>query len=146
MVRKIILSALAAGLVAVPSVAFATQQDKVNLCHKTHSETNPYVVQSVNANEVESHIGNGDFLYNGPLKDNGHPDQKAGDVWCNNNQPGDKCPNIDGKQDVVPDGDIVNSDGQCVVNPEPPVIEPPVQVQGTTTTNTQPPVETFVGK
>jgi hypothetical protein len=42
--------------------AFASQQEKVDLCHQTQSDTNPWVEQSVNANEVQSHLDNGDFL------------------------------------------------------------------------------------
>ncbi len=42
--------------------AHASQQVKVDLCHKTASETNPWVVQEVNANEVQSHLDNGDLL------------------------------------------------------------------------------------
>ena len=61
--------------------------DKVNVCHKTNSGANPWVVQEVNANQLQSHLDNGDFLYEGPLKDNGHPDQKAADDWCNANIP-----------------------------------------------------------
>jgi len=58
--------------------------DKTDLCHNTGSGSNPWVVQSVNANEVQSHIANGDFLYQGPYKSNGHPDNQdnADGIWC----------------------------------------------------------------
>ncbi len=49
-----------ATFVAVP--AQAVQQAKVSLCHHTESESNPWVAQEVNANEVQSHLDNGDFL------------------------------------------------------------------------------------
>lgn len=78
--------------------------DKVNLCHLTSSQTNPWVVQSVDANEVQSHIGNGDFYYTGNCS-NGPSKNTCQSNWCNNNQPGDKCANIDDKQSSVPDGD-----------------------------------------
>lgn len=69
--------------------ASTTHADKVNLCHKTDSETNPWVAQQVNANEVQSHLGNGDFLYFGPLKSNGQPnnEDKQADNWCKNHVP-----------------------------------------------------------
>lgn len=35
---------------------------KVTICHKTDSNTNPWVEQVINANELESHIAKGDFL------------------------------------------------------------------------------------
>ena len=47
---------------AVITTAHASQQDKVTLCHHTESESNPWVGQEVNANEVQSHLDNGDFL------------------------------------------------------------------------------------
>jgi hypothetical protein len=43
-------------------LAHGHQQDKVTLCHHTESRTNPWVLQEVNANEVKSHIDNGDML------------------------------------------------------------------------------------
>ncbi len=43
-------------------VTLATPPVKVNLCHHTESNTNPWVVQEVNANEVQSHLDNGDML------------------------------------------------------------------------------------
>jgi hypothetical protein len=117
--------------VAMPAVVSAKNDkpEKVNLCHQTGSEKNPFVVQSVNANQVESHLGNGDFLYNGPLKDNGHPDQKAGKEWCENNQPGDKCANVDGKQTEVPAGQVVDANGNCVAAPAPQVLAAQVTVK-----------------
>ncbi|HYK08618.1 MAG TPA: hypothetical protein VEW42_03935 [Candidatus Eisenbacteria bacterium] len=66
----------------------SANNDKVNVCHLTGSQTNPFVAQSINANELQSHLDNGDFLYNGPLH-NALPDNKGGvaDDWCNNNIP-----------------------------------------------------------
>lgn len=133
-------------VLAISGVAFASQnEDKVNLCHKTHSDSNPFVVQQVNANEVQSHEANGDFLYNGPLDKNGHPDPQAGPLWCADNQPGDVCPNIDGKQDAVPAGDYLSDKtGECLPIPtdnNPPPSDQPV----TTSTPVTPPAD-FQGK
>lgn len=64
-------------------------EDKVNICHLTNSESNPWVAQQVNANELQSHLDNGDFLYKGKTKDDGKPDNKdkQADQWCENHQP-----------------------------------------------------------
>jgi len=105
--------ALIVGL-AIPAVASANPAAKTDVCHKTHSQTNPFVPQRVNANQLQSHLDNGDFLYYGPLKANGHPDQKTGSEWCENNQPGDQCANVDGKQTEVPTGQVRDANGNCV--------------------------------
>ena len=42
----------------------AHQSDKLTVCHHTESNTNPWVEQTINANELLSHIANGDFLVN----------------------------------------------------------------------------------
>ena len=78
------VSAFLIGKTATISV-LATSEDKIDLCHKTHSTENPWVVQEVNANEKQSHLDNGDFLYQGPTKENGKPDNEDGaaDNWCN---------------------------------------------------------------
>lgn len=122
-------------LLLIGGIAFASQEDKVALCHKTDSESHPFIVQLVNANEVQSHEANGDFLYNGPTDKNGHPDPKAGPEWCANSQLGDVCPNIDGLQTKVPDGDVLLK-GECIQAP----VQPPVQIQGTVTPTITPPV------
>lgn len=44
--------------------AHANQTEKITVCHKTHSDTNPWVEQTINANELESHLANGDFVVN----------------------------------------------------------------------------------
>ncbi len=80
--HKIALSALAASTLLVGGFAAATnhpQTDKkVALCHKTSSEQNPWVIQEVNANEVKSHLDNGDKYYTGSF--NIHSDQAK--HWC----------------------------------------------------------------
>jgi hypothetical protein len=56
----IVISLLALG--AVNSVVFADPPLKVTVCHLTASDKNPWVVQEINANELQSHLDNGDFL------------------------------------------------------------------------------------
>lgn len=123
-------------------IAHASVQEKVSLCHLTDSESNPFVVQSVNANEVKSHEANGDFVYAGPTD----ASKDTEDAWCANHQPGDLCPNIDGKQATLPQGDEVNADGQCV--PTPPATTPPVTTTPTVTNVPATPVvpQNFSGK
>lgn len=144
--RKILLASAVIGLVALPSIALASQnEDKVNLCHKTGSDSHPFVVQQVNANEVKSHEANGDFVFSGPLDKNGHPDPQAGPLWCENHQPGDFCVNIDGLQTKVPDGDVVNADHVCTAAP-PPVVTPLVVAPPVVTAPVTPPVFNGTGK
>ncbi len=66
---------------------FAQNEEKVNVCHLTSSEENPWVVQSVNANQLQSHLDNGDFLYNGPVDDDGKPLKDVDGIWCAENVP-----------------------------------------------------------
>lgn len=63
--------------------------DKVNICHKTSSESNPWEALNVDNSSVSTHLGHGDFLYNGPTKDNGKPDNKdkKAEKWCKDNVP-----------------------------------------------------------
>lgn len=63
--------------------------EKVNICHRTESESNPWNANNINTSALETHLGHGDFLYNGPVKDNGKPDNKdkQADQWCEGNVP-----------------------------------------------------------
>lgn len=62
--------------------------DKDNVCHNTSSGTNPWVAQQVNANQLQSHLDNGDFLYLGPVDNDGKfIDKETGDQWCKDNVP-----------------------------------------------------------
>lgn len=63
--------------------------DEFNVCHLTNSQNNSWVTQQVNANQLQSHLANGDFLYNGPLKSNGHPENanNVDSIWCANHVP-----------------------------------------------------------
>ena len=63
---------------AVLTHPVSANQDKVALCHHTESETNEWVVQEVNANEVQSHLDNGDKLYTADFDIHS---QEAKD-WC----------------------------------------------------------------
>lgn len=42
----------------------AHNEDSITVCHQTHSPTNPWIEQTINANELFSHLANGDFLVN----------------------------------------------------------------------------------
>ena len=81
---RIGLAAVAAATLLVGGIATATnhpqtdKQEKVALCHKTSSEQNPWIIQVVNANEVASHLANGDKHYTGSF--NIHSDQAK--LWC----------------------------------------------------------------
>lgn len=78
--------------------AEASAEDKVKLCHLTDSETNPWVVQDVKANEVQSHEAKGDFLYGGQetckgLK--GDAKKDCEDKWCADHQTQESCEILD---------------------------------------------------
>lgn len=63
---------------------------KMNICHNTASPTNPWNAINIDSSAWPTHQTlHHDFLYNGPLKPNGHPDNSGGrsDIWCNNNVP-----------------------------------------------------------
>lgn len=66
--------------------AGATYQEKVNICHRTESENNPWNAIRINQSALETHLEHGDFLYEGPVKENGHP-TNDGDEWCEENEP-----------------------------------------------------------
>lgn len=72
--------------ISIAGYVHATQI-KVSLCHATGSSSNPWVVIQVDASAQQTHLDDGDKVYSGPVKDNGHPDQKEGDEWCNQTLP-----------------------------------------------------------
>lgn len=130
MKRKLLLSLAALALVLAPTAAvgatgegydFPYPSKKVNICHQTESESHPWVAIQVSKHAYDDHIEHGDFDYEGPLF-HGKP-SRSGAEWCNNNQPNDVCPNIEGKQTEVPEGQVVNEQGNCVDQPETPPVE-----------------------
>lgn len=128
--NKIIISLLSFFLfltIAAPASA-SFQVPKKNICHPTSSETNPWEAIRVS---IFSHLGNGhenDFTYNGPVDEDNKP---TSDEWCNNNQEGDVCENIDGKQTETPEG-YTNEDGICTeIEKEEPKEEPEATVSAT---------------
>ncbi len=74
----IIAALIAIVLFAGALTVSAHGKDKTALCHETESESNPWVVQEVNANEIQSHLDNGDKLYQGSFDIHS---QEAKD-WC----------------------------------------------------------------
>lgn len=64
--------------------AIASQENKMNICHATGSQSNPFVAVQIDVSAWDAHQDHGDFVYNGELKVNGHPKDKD---WCNNNIP-----------------------------------------------------------
>lgn len=110
--QKLIISFLSLALflaIAAPASA-SIELPKKNICHPSASEENPWQAVRVS---IFSHLGNGhenDFAYNGPV--NPQNNQPTSDEWCDNNQPGDVCQNIDGKQSETPEG-YTNTEGDC---------------------------------
>ena len=89
--------------------AEARRNPKINICHKTQSEHNPYNAIRVDDdgywNGHNEHEG--DFLYEGPVRENGHP-TRDGDEWCEENVPREDGEDEDNNHDE--DGD--KEDGQ----------------------------------
>ena len=85
-------------------------EDKVNICHETSSEQNPWQAIQVAEQGWNGHSGHDDdFVYAGPTKENGKPDNKDGnaDEWCAGHVPTED-PQDDPEEDTT-------EDGQCVV-------------------------------
>ncbi len=84
--RRLIIPVMIGALFA-SGIVFATSDhhSTINICHKTSSEHNPYEAIQVDDNGyLNGHPS--DFLYLGPLSENGHPSKDADD-WCKNNVP-----------------------------------------------------------
>jgi len=79
----LVVGAVAAVVLLFATTVFATQNPKINICHATSSEENPYNAIRVDDdghwNGHDDHEG--DFLYEGPVRENGHP-TRDGDEWC----------------------------------------------------------------
>lgn len=66
---------------------------KVNICHKTSSEQNPWNALRVDENGWGGHGGHtSDFLYGGPV--NPQNNQPTSDAWCAQNAPQPETPSI----------------------------------------------------
>lgn len=132
-IKKILLVLIALLLTATPAFASVTvnspdtqdkwENDKVDLCHQTESETNPWVSISVDQSAVQTHLDNGDFII-----DEGHP--------CPPEDQIDVCPNIDGDQTALPEGYHFNADKECVKD-ETPVATPSAPVATPSAPKTQ---------
>lgn len=83
----------------------------VTLCHATGSQSNPFVTITVdNQGQLDGHEHHdGDII---PAPESG----------CPTGQPviTDVCPNIEGTQEVVPEGYHLEADFGCIVNVPPP--------------------------
>lgn len=66
-----------------------TPDPKVNICHATGSENNPWNAIRINQSALQDHLDNhGDFLYTGPVNpNNDQPINPEGDIWCADNAP-----------------------------------------------------------
>jgi len=125
--------------VATPALATKDEpkEEKVNICHATSSESNPWNAIQVNESAVQTHLDeHGDFYYEGAVDDKGKPVKEGGDEWCENNvpeeengngngngheeEPRDVCPNIEGNQEELPNDKILDDEGNCVDVPGEP--------------------------
>lgn len=135
--KSIIISVVM--LLAVVSPVFATKPEniKVNVCHQTGSESNPYVSVEVDKDAWDEHESahsdhEGDFLIteNTPCPPVEEEEQK------------DLCKNLEGIQTEVPEGYTV--DGcDCIKDEveeeEPPVVDDPEVVVATPSATTDEP-------
>ncbi len=72
-----------------PLIVDAESSEKVNICHTTGSEQNPWNAIQIDEDALSTHLDHGDFLYEGPVEDNGKPDNgdNQADQWCEDNAP-----------------------------------------------------------
>ena len=98
----IILAIAAVYLLAVGIGRANATQEKVNLCHRTGSESHPWEA----INTADDHSGHEeDFLYEGPTKDNGKP-TNDGNEWCEENAPVDEEPPVEEEPKEEPKEEI----------------------------------------
>jgi LPXTG-motif cell wall-anchored protein len=126
---SIILAVIVVGLIlfiwmsSSANASTINENYRVTLCHKTHSEKNPWVKQTVNANQVQSHLDNGDFLI---TENHPCPPVTPTPTVTPTATPSatptpfdfardavDKCTNLDGIQTVIPQGMFLNDKTQC---------------------------------
>ena len=67
------------------------REHKVNICHRTGSQSHPYEAINVDESAFDGadkndHTQHQDFLYHGPLDKNGHP-TKESNSWCGGPSP-----------------------------------------------------------
>lgn len=67
------------------------REHKVNICHRTGSQSHPFEAINVDESAFDGegkndHTLHEDFLYHGPLDKNGHP-TKEGNSWCGGPSP-----------------------------------------------------------
>jgi hypothetical protein len=88
--KKIVGTILVLGVAVLSSqavMAFAENNNqKTNVCHVTGSQNNPWNAININTSALPTHLGHGDFLYTGPLKQNGTP-SNDGNNWCKDHAP-----------------------------------------------------------
>lgn len=86
---KFAVAVLVLSFVAAGSYVFAVNTPKANVCHQTGSQNNPWNAIQVDTSAVPTHLGHGDFMYTGPLDQNGKPSthNNTGNNWCKNNTP-----------------------------------------------------------
>lgn len=144
-IKKLLSLGLVLSFVAAGAVVADGRPEKVDICHyDEQGDISAIKVwpKEFNGYGPTDHKNHGDFLYEGS-KELTKDDAKVN--WCEDNQPGDVCPNIDGKQEEAPEGyEISDQDetfGQCVEieeepeeEPEEPVVEEKPEVKEVTTT------------
>src|SRR3989344_4982239 len=85
--RKILgLLAILAVVAWTASLSVVSAGDeKMNICHKTGSESNSWNALQISPDAWAAHQSHGDFEYEGPVDDEGEPTED-GDEWCGDNE------------------------------------------------------------